>query len=79
VHAGTGVEDGEHHPFASTRPLVTLGCVPDPSLPSPKDERHDQKPRARRAGGLGPVDWILLVVILLAVGVTLAMAIFNPW
>lgn len=34
---------------------------------------------ARRvARRLGPVEWWLLVVILLAVGVTVSMAIFNP-
>jgi cell division protein FtsL len=41
--------------------------------------RTSLAPRARRVRRrLGPIEWMLLVVIALAVAVTAAMAIFNP-
>lgn len=50
--------------------------------PTPEDAEGLRAPRparVRRAARLlGPVEWTLLAVILLAVGVTVAMAIFNP-
>jgi hypothetical protein len=50
-----------------------------PGTPDAQGSRLRRGARARRVSRrLGPVEWGLLAVILLAVGITLAMAIFKP-
>ena len=62
-----GAAFGDHRAGAPPRPADAEGL------------RAPRPPRARHAARLlGPVEWTLLAVILLAVGVTVAMAIFNP-